>query len=135
MTSQDETTTSTCDLGSQCNHSIGASQRDHHNHYAWCTSCDLEDDLKQEEDILATCLHLDDVDIKDGEHYVLNLPQPRLPTSTIFAGAKATFSDWARELRAYVNISQFYHTDPLDYAYDAEQPLTTDIMVQQTVAG
>ena len=30
-------------------------------------------------DILATCLHLYDVDIKDGKCCMLNLPQPRLP--------------------------------------------------------
>ena len=40
-----------------------------------------------------------------------------------------TFPERARELRAYLNISQFEHIDLVDFAYDAEQPLTTDIMV------
>ena len=44
-------------------------------------------------------------------------------------------SQWARELRAYLNINQFERIDLLDFAYDAEQPLTTDITVQQTPAG
>ena len=64
-----------------------------------------------------------------------NLPQPRLPTPTVFDGTTPTFPEWACELRAYLNISQFEHIDLLDLAYDAEVPLTTDIMAQQTPAG
>ena len=85
---------------------------------------------KTSKNILVTCLHLDDVDIKDGECYMLNLPQPCLPTLTIFDGTTLTFPEWVRELRAYLNISQLEHIDHLDFAYIAEQPLTTDIMVQ-----
>ena len=66
---------------------------------------------------------------------MLNLPQPRRPTPTVFDGTTPTFPDWARELRAYLNVSQFEHIDLLDFAYDAEDPLITDIMVQQTPAG
>ena len=66
---------------------------------------------------------------------MLNLPQTRLPTPTVFDGSTPTIPEWARELRAYLNISQFEHIDLLDFAYDAEQPLTTDIMAQQTPAG
>ena len=39
-----------------------------------------------------------------------------------------------RELRAYLNINHFGHINLLDLAYDAEDPLTTDTMVQQTPA-
>ena len=132
-TSREETTTSPSHLGKQCSYDIGALQ--HHYHYGWCTSCDFEEDIKEEKDILATCLHLYDVDIKDGECYMLNLPQPRLPTPTVFDGTTPTFPEWAHELRAYLNISQLEHIDLLDFAYDAEDPLTTDIMVQRTQAG
>ena len=66
---------------------------------------------------------------------MLNLPQPRLPTPTVFDGTSPTFPEWARELRAYLNISQFEYINLFDYAYDAEEPLTTDIMVLQTAAG
>ena len=90
---------------------------------------------KEEEDILATCLHLYDIDIKDGECYMLNLSQPLLPTPTVFDGITPTFPEWACELQAYLNISQFEHIVHLDFAYDAEVPLTTDIMAQQTPAG
>ena len=65
---------------------------------------------------------------------MLNLAQPRLPTPTVFDGTTPTFPEWARELRACLNISQFEHIDLLDFADDAEDPLTTDIMVQQTPA-
>ena len=44
-------------------------------------------------------------------------------------------SQWARELRAHLSISQFGHIGLLDFAYDVEDPLTTNIMVQQTPAG
>ena len=66
---------------------------------------------------------------------MLNLPQPRLPTPTVFDGTSPTFPEWARELRAYLNISQFEYINLFDYSYDAEEPLTTDIMVLQTAAG
>ena len=66
---------------------------------------------------------------------MLNLPQPRLPTPTVFDGTSPTFPEWARELRAYLNISQFEYINLFDFAYDAEEPLTTDIMVLQTAAG
>ena len=75
-TSGEETTTSPSHLGSQCSTNIGALQHDQY-HYNQCTSCD---DISEDGDILATCLHLYDVDIKDGACYMLNLPQPRLPT-------------------------------------------------------
>ena len=100
-------------------------------HHDQCTSCD---DISEDGDILATCLHLYDVDIKDGACYMLNLPQPRLPTP-VFDGTSPTFPEWARELRAYLNISQFEYINLFDFAYDAEEPLTTDIMVLQTTAG
>ena len=81
-TSREETTTSSSPhLGLQCSYNSGALQN--HNYYEWCASCDLEDDVKEEEDILATCLHLYDVDIKDGKCYMLNLPQPRLQSSMV----------------------------------------------------
>ena len=60
---------------------------------------------------------------------------PSIFLQTNFNGSTPTFSEWACELRAYLNISQFEHIDLLDFAYDAEQPLTTDDMVQQTPAG
>ena len=66
---------------------------------------------------------------------MLNLPQPRLPTPTVFDGTTPTFPEWARELRAYLKISQFEYINLLDFAYDAEDPLTTDIMVLLTAAG
>ena len=66
---------------------------------------------------------------------MLNLPQPRLPTPTVFDGTSPTFPEWARELRAYLNISQFEYINLFDFSYDAEEPLTTDIMVLQTAAG
>ena len=130
-TSGEETTTSPSHLGSQCSTNIGALQHDHY-HYDQCTSCD---DISEDGDILATCLHLYDVDIKDGACYMLNLPQPRLPTPTVFDGTSPTFPEWPRELRAYLNISQFEYINLFDFAYDAEEPLTTDIMVIQTAAG
>ena len=34
----------------------------------------------------------------DGACYMLNLPQPRLPTPTVFDGTSPTFPEWAREL-------------------------------------
>ena len=103
-TPREETTTSTSHLGSQCRPNTGALQRQYH--YDRCTSCDQEDDdIKEEEDILVTCLHIYDVDIKEGECYMLNLPQPYLPTLTVFDGTTPTFPEWARELRAYLNIS------------------------------
>ena len=126
-----ETTTSPSHLGSQCSTNIGAPQYDLYNHDQ-CTSCD---DISEDGDILATCLHLYDVDIKDGTCYMLNLPQSRLPTPTVFDGPSPTFPEWARELRAYLNISQFEYINLFDYSYDAEEPLTTDIMVLQTAAG
>ena len=52
-----------------------------------------------------------------------------------FDGATPTCPEWARELRAYLNISQFEYINLFDFAYDAEDPLTTDIMVLQTEAG
>ena len=61
--------------------------------------------------------------------------QPRLPTPTVFDGTTPTFPEWACELQAYLNISHFEHISLLDFANDAEVPLTTDIMVQQTPAG
>ena len=45
-TSREETMTSTSHLGLQCSDNIGALQ--HHYHYDWCTSCNLEDDIKEE---------------------------------------------------------------------------------------
>ena len=93
-TSGEGTTTSPLHLGSQCSTNIGALQHDHY-HYDQCTSCD---DISEDGDILATCLHLYDVDIKDGTCYMLNLPQPRLPTPTVFDGTSPTFPEWAREL-------------------------------------
>ena len=96
------------------------------------TSCD---DINEIEDILATCLHLYDVDVKDGACYMLNLPEPRLRTPTVFDGTTPTFPQWARELRAYLNIIQFEYINLLDFAYDAEDPLTTEIMVLQIPAG
>ena len=64
----------------------------------------------------------------------------QLPTTTStntyrFDGTTPTFLEWARELRAYLNISQIEHIDLVDFAYEADQPLTTDIMVQQTPPG
>ena len=133
-TFQEETTTSTSDLRLQCSYNIGASQHHNYHHYYYdsCTSCDLEDDIKEEKHILATCFHLYGVDIKDGERYTLNLPQPCLPTPTVFDGATPTFPEWAHELRTYLKISQSEHIDLLDFAYNVEQSLTTDIMVLQT---
>ena len=90
-------------LGSQCSYNIGVLQ--HHYHYDWCTSCDLKNDIKEEEDILATCLHLYDVDVKDGECYTLNLPQPGLPTPAVFDGTTPTFPEWVRELRASTSLN------------------------------
>ena len=52
-----------------------------------------------------------------------------------FDGSTPTFPAWAHELRAYLNISQFENIDLLDFAHDAEQSLTKDIMAQQTPAG
>ena len=46
-TSREEITTSTSHLGLQCSHNIGALK--HHYHFDRCTSCDLEDDIKEEE--------------------------------------------------------------------------------------
>ena len=66
---------------------------------------------------------------------MLNLPQPRLPTPTVFDGTSPTLPEWARELRACLNISQFEYINLFDYSHDAEEPLTTDIMVLQTAAG
>ena len=66
---------------------------------------------------------------------MLNLPQPRLPTPTVFDGTSPTFPEWARELWAYLNISQFEQINLFNFAHDAEEPLTTDIMVLQTEAG
>ena len=130
-TSAEQTTTSSSPhLGSPCSYNIGALQH-HYYHDNRCTSCD---DISESGDILATCLHLYDVDIKDGACYMLNLPQPRLPTPTVFDGTTPTFPEWAGELRAYLNISQFEYINLLDFAYDAV-PLTTDIMVLQTEAG
>ena len=83
--------TSTSDARFAMHLHIGASQ--HHHYYDRCTPCDLEDDLKEDEDILATCLHLYDVDIKDGECYMLNLPQPRLPKPRVFDGLTPTFPE------------------------------------------
>ena len=40
---------------------------------------------------------------------MLSLPQP-----TIFDGSTPTLPEWARELRAYLNFSQFEHVDLLD---------------------
>ena len=128
VTSGEKTTTSSSHLGSQCSTNIGAPQHYAHYHYDQCTSCE---DISEDGDILATCLHLYDVNIKDGARYMLNLPQPRLPTPTVFDGTSPTFPEWARELRAYLNISQFEHINLFDFAYDAEEPLTTDIMVLQ----
>ena len=130
-TSGEETTTSSSHLGSPCSTNIGALQHDLY-HHDQCTSCD---DISEDGDILATCLHLYDVDIKEGACYMLNLPQPRLPTPTVFDGTSPTFPEWARELRAYLNISQFEYINLFDYSYDAEEPLTTEIMVLQTAAG
>ena len=112
-TSGEETMTSPSHLGSQCSTNIGAPQHDHY-HYDQCTSC--QNDSSEDGDILATCLHLYDVDIKDGTCYMLNLPQPRLPTPTVFDGTSPTFPEWARELRAYLNISQFEHINLFDFA-------------------
>ena len=45
----------------------------------------------------------------------VNLPQPRLPTPTIFDGSTPTFpeslAECPRELRAYLNISQLEYID------------------------
>ena len=84
---------------------------------------------KEEEDILATCLHLYDVDIKDGERCMLIKPQPRLRTPTVFDGSTPTFPERARELRTNLE-----HINLLDFAYDAEDSLTTETMVQKTPA-
>ena len=64
---------------------------------------------------------------------MLNLPQPRLPTPTVFDGTSPTFPEWVCELRTY--LSQLEYINLFDFAYDAEEPLTTDIMVLQTAAG
>ena len=64
-----------------------------------------------------------------------NLPQPRLPTPTVFDGTSPTFPEWAHEVRTYLNISQFEYMSLFDFAYGAEDPPTTDIMVLQTKAG
>ena len=74
-TSEEETTTSSSHLGSQCSTNIGALQHhDHYYHYDQCTSCEH---ISENGDILATCLHLYDVDVKDGashNHDFLRLP-------------------------------------------------------------
>ena len=72
-TSGEETTTSSSHLGSQCSTNIGALQQHDHYHHDQCTSCE---DISENGDILATCLHLYDVDIKDGTCYMFNPPQP-----------------------------------------------------------
>ena len=76
-TSGEETTTYSSHLGSQCSTNIGALQ--HHDHYSYnrCTSCD---DISEDGDILATCLHLYDVDIKDGGR-MLHAQPPTTTTS------------------------------------------------------
>ena len=81
-THQEEITTSTSDhLGPQCSYNISASQ--HHHHYNdRCTSSGLEDDIKEEKDLLATCFHLCNVDIKDGERYMFNFPPTTTSTNT-----------------------------------------------------
>ena len=48
-TSREETATSTSHLGLQCNDNIGALQH-HHHHYDWCTSYNLEDNIKKDEE-------------------------------------------------------------------------------------
>ena len=48
--------------------------------------------------------------------------QPRLPTPTVFDGTSPTFPEWVRELRAYLNISQFEYINLFDFAYDTEEP-------------
>ena len=131
-TSGEETTTSSSHLGSQCSTNIGALQHDDHYHCDKCTSCN---DINENGDILATCLHLYNADMEDGTCYMFNLPQPRFPTPTVFDGTSPTFPEWARELRAYLNISQFEYINLFDFAYDAEEPLTTDIMALHTEAG
>ena len=136
LTSREEATTSTSHLGKQCSYDIGALQHIYHyDKCDKCTSCCLEVNVKEEKDILATCLRLYDVDIKHEERYMLNLPQPRLPTPTVVDGTTPTFPEWARELRAYLNINQLEHIDLLDFTYDKEDPLTTDITARQTPAG
>ena len=40
-----------------------------------------------------------------------------------------------RAFGAYLNINQLEHIELLDFAYEVEQPLTTEIMVQLTQAG
>ena len=62
-------------------------------------------------------------------------PPTTTSTDTVFDGSTPRFPEWIRELRVYLNISQFEHIDLLDFAYDTEQPLTTDIMAQQMPAG
>ena len=63
-TSGEETTMSSSPhVGLQCSDNIGALQQHDHNYDHMCTSCD---DIKKSGDILATCLRLYDVDIKDG---------------------------------------------------------------------
>ena len=106
-TSGEETTTSSSHLGSQCSTNIGALQ-----HHDRCTSCD---NISEDGDILATCLHLHDVNIKDGACYMLNFAQPRHPAPTVIDGTSPTFPEWARELRAYINISQFEYINLFDF--------------------
>ena len=122
-TSGEETTTSSSPhLSLQCRYNFGA--RQHDDHYQ--NRCTSRDDIGENEDILATCLHLYDIDIKAGTCYMLNLPQPRLPTPTVFDCTTTTFPEWACELRAYLNINQFEYINLLDFVYDAEDPLTTE---------
>ena len=55
-------------------------------------------------------------------------PTATTPAPTVFDGTSPTFPEWARELRAYLNISQFEYINLFDFAYDA----TRRNLLQQT---
>ena len=59
LTSREETRISPSHLGKQCSYNIFALQ--HYDHYDRCTSCDLEDDIREEKNILAICLQYNEL--------------------------------------------------------------------------
>ena len=107
-TSGEETTTSTSHLDSQCSDNIGALQH-HYNTTTTTTGAQpvtLKTTSKRKKTSWPLAFTTSTFDVKDGECYMLNLPQPRLPTPIVFDGTTPTFPERARELRAYLNICQ-----------------------------
>ena len=136
--SKEETTTSTSNfLGLQCNCNSGAIQHRIHHHYSstYVHGSPFVTSEKKKKTSWPLVFTSTIWTSRTESAIRCSIYLKHVYLLTVFNGTSPTFPEWARELRDYLNINQFEHITFVDFAYDVEQPLATDIMVQWTPAG